>query len=667
MGFYHISEEPPEIINPINASFYQERPCTYSIFEILSQDLGDFEIYLLNSPNGEVECFGKNSWYEYQPEKLIENGWEKYEKDFIKIWFFTNINIDLFVQSLFWLIFISFIPKVKERKFEKSFLFSVINTLLFYIHLIGEEGFYKASNRNYDIAFVSREYNGDLYFENYFLYLYFISIFMISFLFIKFAESRLHNFLNYLPFTFLIFGTYSSLNLNFYLIIFCLLGFYSIYKKYLNLKITLLYLVFSTFWLINLNNQNINFDVDKLKGFSNSSQTLTSLIFWILVYFLVVSGVIFLIKESREYFSPIVFRRNLLITSTLITIFGLLSASNKIINYFTYYFFGLNKYGMRSLESIEGNTWRGLAPSAEGMGEFYAFVILFFVIYSYEKKLKFSLIDIFFLVVTIIGLSRTNNFAAIASLIFLIFIYFLNKKIKSIKMISLFFFLLTSLSILIYSQFFKEFSYNYLSSNILYEGIQASEIDYIMETNEFGENQAQLGNYQYILEIPKDQANLSTSLRFLIEDYTYGYNINNIPSLNSVFNIASYFINRSEKWGIFFAKYNPNIFEFLLGSGPQQLTDYYFEHITKYNYGLFLPHSTFLTYLVFFGIFGILIILNIVFKIFLKNKNSLYSFFIAFFLLNFIKSDSLLYLPNLLLISFLINFPNLFKMKSTEK
>ena len=39
---------------------------------------------------------------------------------------------------------------------------------------------------------------------------------------------------------------------------------------------------------------------------------------------------------------------------------------------------------MRSLESIEGNTWRGIAPSAEGMGEFYAFVILF-IIYSYEK------------------------------------------------------------------------------------------------------------------------------------------------------------------------------------------------------------------------------------------------------------------------------------------
>ena len=144
MGFYHIADEPAIELNPTHADFYQEKVCTYSVFEPLTQDVGTYDIILQNSPNGDIECFGKNSWYEYQPEKLIENGWEKYEKDYIKIWLSTNINVDLLIQSIFWLIIISFIPKTKDKKFNNIFLFSLLNTCLFYLHLIGEEKYYKS-------------------------------------------------------------------------------------------------------------------------------------------------------------------------------------------------------------------------------------------------------------------------------------------------------------------------------------------------------------------------------------------------------------------------------------------------------------------------------------------------------------------------------------------
>ena len=187
-----------------------------------------------------------------------------------------------------------------------------------------------------------------------------------------------------------------------------------------------------------------------------------------------------------------------------------------------------------------------------------------------------------------------------------------------------------------------------------------------MSTNQDGESQAQLANYQYILEIPQEKANLSSSLRFLIENYTYGYNIKYIPSINSVINVGSYFINRSEKWGIFFAKYDPSLAEILLGYGPQQFTDYYFEHPTKYNFGLFLPHSTILSYLIFFGLIGMSIILFLIFKFLFNQKNSLALYFITYFLLNFIKSDSLLYLPNLLLIVLIIHFPYSSKNKTSK-
>ena len=151
----------------------------------------------------------------------------------------------------------------------------------------------------------------------------------------------------------------------------------------------------------------------------------------------------------------------------------------------------------------------------------------------------------------------------------------------------------------------------------------------------------------------------------MIENYTYGYNIKNIPSFVSVVNIGSYFINRSEKWGIFFAKYNPSVDEFLLGSGPQQITNYYFDHPTKYNYGLFLPHSSIFNYLIFFGFLGVLLIITIIFFKF-KNEdvNSLTKLLVLFFFLNFIKSDSLLYLPNLILLILILNFH---KFKDSEK
>ena len=120
MGFYHIADEPAIEIHPAHTGFYQERPCNYSIFELLNEDRGTYDIVLVNSPNGDVECFGKNSWYEYQPEKLIENGWKEYEKDYIKIWLSTNISVDLLVQSIFWLIIISFIPQSSKKRMQFS-------------------------------------------------------------------------------------------------------------------------------------------------------------------------------------------------------------------------------------------------------------------------------------------------------------------------------------------------------------------------------------------------------------------------------------------------------------------------------------------------------------------------------------------------------------------
>ena len=67
---------------------------------------------------------------------------------------------------------------------------------------------------------------------------------------------------------------------------------------------------------------------------------------------------------------------NFLITSSLLVIFGLLASISKVFNILSFYILGLNKTGMNSIISVDGNAWRGLAPSAEGIGEFYDFVFL---------------------------------------------------------------------------------------------------------------------------------------------------------------------------------------------------------------------------------------------------------------------------------------------------
>ncbi len=664
-GFFNLqSEEIPEI-NPQNANYYQENSCKFSLFDINSKNIDSYNVEFLYNPSGDVECFGKTYWYEYEPAKLIENGWSEFEEEKLKIWFSTNTNIDLILQSVFWLLIMSFIPKHTNKVNLKNYLAMFLNIVIFYLHIVGEAEYYKSLSREYDISFISREFNGDLYYENYYLYIFILSLFIINYLIFRLCEYRFQNLINFIPFIFVIYGTYASLNLNIYLIMFSFFGILSVLRKKINFKVTFIYLSFSLFWIFNLNSKALNFDVDKLRGFINSSQTLPSLFYWIFIYYLVISGCVFVINESKDYFDLKVFRRNLIISGSLISIVGWVATTNQIINFSTFYYLGLNKFGMKNLESISGNTWRGLSPTAEGVGEFFGFIILFTILVSHHKKIKISNFEFLLCLLIVYGLYRANNFAAISSCLVLTFIYFGLNYIKSKKNFAVISLIIIFLSSFIYTQFFREFSYQYLSSNILYEGVQATEFEYALDRNQFGETQAEQANYQYILQIPENEANISTSLRFLLENYTYGYNIKNVPSLISTINVASYYINRSEKWGIFFAKYNPDIKTFLFGYGPQQFTSYYLEQSTKYNYGLFLPHSSVLNYLIFFGIAGLSIFLLYILKVLKSiNKDGISYYFIIFFLLNFLKSDALLYLPNLIFFILVLNFYKIENLKS---
>jgi hypothetical protein len=116
-------------------------------------------------------------------------------------------------------------------------------------------------------------------------------------------------------------------------------------------------------------------------------------------------------------------------------------------------------------------------------------------------------------------------------------------------------------------------------------------------------------------------------------------------------------INRSEKWGIFLAKYNPGVSEFLFGYGPQQIAGYYQEDLTNINTGLVLPHSSLLSYLLFFGIIGLSSLIYYLFiNIYQNRKSKIFMFSIFFIIINLIKSDSLLYISNFVLLVVVMNF-----------
>ena len=665
VSFFSVSDIPALELNGDNEVFYQDNSCKYSLFEILNKDTDQIKLEIVNNPSGPVECYGKNFWYDYQPAKNIEDGWEKFEEAKIRILMNTNINIDLIIQSTIWLLLMSFIPKSEKSIQINLKIILPIITLLSYVHLLGEKEFYASISREFSLYFFIREYDGSINFDNYFLYLYLFTIVLISIVFIKLIEERFYNLINYLPYIFLVYGTYASLNLNFYVIIFSILGLHSVLNLQISKKLTAAYFIFSFAWIYNANKLDIIFDVDKLRGFISTSDSSVSSIFWILSVYLIICGISELTIKSNKSFDYYIFTNSLLTASSIIFIFGNLSAVNKVVNYLTFYILGLNKFGMRTLNPVEGNTWRGLAPSAEGMGEFFGFVLLFSIIMRFEKKLKFRLFDYFYLLICFAGLLKTNNAAATILFVSFSFLYFLIKKydfgIKKLTIVFLIFFT----GVIIYFQSNNVHSYQYMSNTMLFNGVNASIISEDIDTNQYGQSQTEQANYGYILGLSEKDAQLSSSLRFLLNSYNSEINIKNIPSVVSTVNVISFFINRSEKWGIFIAKYNPDLLEFSFGYGPQQLTNFYHEHPTKFNYGLFLPHSSVFDILIFSGLIGVLLIsLLLINKIRQNSYFYINNIFLVFFLINFMKSDSILYIANFVLFIFIYN---LYSYNNLEK
>jgi hypothetical protein len=205
----------------------------------------------------------------------------------------------------------------------------------------------------------------------------------------------------------------------------------------------------------------------------------------------------------------------------------------------------------------------------------------------------------------------------------------------------------------------NKYEYTYLSTELLYEASLHSNL-YTDQSNyqktvlitEFFDAE-DLNTLFYI----KNPDKASSSLSALVDIYTPTIDIPILPNLVSLISVASILINRTEMWGIFIAKYSPNFNEILFGNGPNQLNNYLYSHEVRLDLpeskitSLYLPHSSLADMYIFTGLIGVGLILFLVIRLLTnKSSNQHFKIILIFLLINFLKSDSILYVNSSLLL-----------------
>ena len=146
-------------------------------------------------------------------------------------------------------------------------------------------------------------------------------------------------------------------------------------------------------------------------------------------------------------------------------------------------------------------------------------------------------------------------------------------------------------------------------------------------------------------------------LTSLVKIYTPNLGIPFVPNIVSVISATSILINRTEMWGIFISKYSPNLVETFFGNGPYQMNNYLYLQEIRLDLpqgrisSLFLPHSSLADLLVFGGVIGTILMIFFTIRLFKETtQNQYFKFLILFLLINFLKSDSILYVGPVLLL-----------------
>ena len=460
------------------------------------------------------------------------------------------------------------------------------------------------------------------------MYLLIFFIFkIINDVFIK----RFNNLVNFIPALYFVIGVFSGFNFSFSLMIIVNLGIISILSKEYNKWLNLGLIAFLISWLVNVSSR-FSFYPDKLRGFTSSSYDLNSILYWSLLFIFLLNGILFYYSKTKQYINFQTLLNTFSVTGFLILIFGYVGANISILNFFNYYYFGQQKYGIKINNPFmfdeygEKVAWRGFYPSAESVGEYFGLIIIFILI-SYFINKYISKIHALGLVSALFGLYFSNNRTVFILVLLSLGIFlssYYNFRFNQKLILSLIF-----LTVLIYTIGFQNISYPYsYSSNLLLE--QSIKYTSTYEKSSF---------LEYMIN-----ENTAKS----IFSYIFGF-----------FSFIAYLLNRSEIWGIFFARYNPSFQEVVFGSGPFNFGKLYGEVTLKNTDSLLLPHSSLLSFILFFGVLGLLVSIAYCIKKIYDNKNNLNQYgivLLVFMFVNLTKNDTLNYFPSFALYSLLTYF-----------
>ena len=233
---------------------------------------------------------------------------------------------------------------------------------------------------------------------------------------------------------------------------------------------------------------------------------------------------------------------------------------------------------MSQISSIEGNTWRGISPSAESIGEFYGIVLFLSLVYIIQNKNKNNILITILMAINHVGILRSNNVSAILTLSAIVILYLINLKFNpSLKIVTLFGIVIMPLLIALGLNL-NNVSYESASRSLILEGLRYSNLyenepDRNLNVERFF---IQENDLETIFLYSGNEEKISSSFRYVLDGYNKN-NLNFLPNYVSILSIFSLMINRSEKWGIFLSKYNPDFQEFFVGTGPLQFNKYFFE------------------------------------------------------------------------------------------
>ncbi len=527
----------------------------------------------------------------------------------------SNSIINLILQTSFWLLLISLIKTdKKDIKYTFKLFFSIFcSSLLLTFGMLAEKRFYSQSLYFLDLDKVSTFYQ----IFSYVLFTQFFSFFV----FVK----RQRKLIYFIPFTFIFLALFNGFNLYLYTSFFLTFGLYS----FLNTKnkqssLNWVFVFYISFWCYQAINNYYYLKPDKVRGLTSTMYSFSSILYWSLITIFFIYGIYKFFYESAYSFKLEKIRNNLLITSFGLVVLSILSASMPIFNFLTYYYFGLTKYATDNQDLFGRNewaekiAWRGMFPSAETLGELFAFTFLIFII-CFINNIETKVPLYFFSIFSLIGLYVSNNKAAFFSLIVCFLLKILNTY--NIHKLTKYFFILVSFIFFIF----------------------LVRLENLLLSLDFAANNMVGTGYAYGFENSR-----SSAIKFLIDlkdTNSFFYLIFNFIGL------VGFYINRSELWGLFFARHNPSFYEVLLGTGPFNLGRHYGDIKLQETRSFLLPHSSLLNIYLYFGLILLLVLIfYLIFNIYKVKKIDFDLYLIGIFLmLNIIKSDSILYSPSLIM------------------